>query len=182
MTTVLQETAATQTYYDVENLINSIVWKFYNKYGGSFEDWKAEANLIYTKAFNNHKERLGKFTPYLYVCLEGELLNFFRDFISLHQPSTTDKDGTDLMYFFKDKTNPFYFLIDLLDEIKNEDAKTLINLVLDMPEDLMKENLKTFGDHPSHIQRFLKGYLKKIGWTSKRITESFQEIGKVLYA
>lgn len=196
MEAILERDILIETYHDVEGLINSICHKFWSRFGGSFEDWKAEANLIYIESFNSHKKRKSCFATWLYINLQGKLFNHFKKENIQQIPinkndEVIDEEGVriPLINTLADKTNPFYFPIDLLDEIKTKDSKTLISLILDMPADLKQEELKLFpglndayDNNPCHMKSFLQKYLRKIGWTGGRITASFQEIGEALYA
>ena len=180
--TAIQIDAFDQTYRDVENLINKIVWKFQHKYGGTFDEWKGEANFIFAKAFNRYVEGSGTFITYLYICLQGQLNNFRARNTKQNQTISTEVLSNDEGAFdLQDVHNPSSSFIDLVDEIKSEDARTVLNLVLDMPEEL-KNTKMAGGSSPKHMKLFLKTYLQKIGWTARRATESFQEIGDALYA
>ena len=73
--------------------------------------------------------------------------------------------------------------MDLLDDMK-ADAKILIDLICDMPEELKQEKLNIYGknkyyksNHAIHMKVFLKKYLRKLGWTHSRIQKTFTEIG-----
>lgn len=186
MNTKLREDALMVTYNDLEKMINKIVWKFYYQYGGEFADWKAEAHLIYMKAYEDHDESKAQFITCLYKYLMSGLRDYYHRFISKNQPSTVNEYGWDSMLALPDNVSPFA-PIDLFDEV-TADAQELIKLIWDMPDDLRKEKLKTINRnyhranrYAIHMKVFLTTYLRKIGWTKRRIKETFKEIGEALY-
>jgi hypothetical protein len=187
MNNTLQEDALTVTYYDLEDMINKIVWRFYKIYGGEFDDWKSEAHLIFMKAYNSHNNSQSNFITWLYIRLYAGLKDYYKNFISKSLPSAICRDGFDILSVQSSVMHPFFTMIDLMDELKY-DAKTLVELIIDMPEDLRQEDLKICeskyyrGNYAKHMKIWLKNYLRKVGWTHRRITETFIEIGEVIHA
>jgi len=172
-TLTLQKNAITETYYDMQNLINKIVWRFYKRYGGDFEDIKAEANFLFIQAYNTHKKQKGRFSTWLYFRTWKGLLDYHK---TLYQqiPPTILNEYENNMPLLRAKTNSFSSL-ELLDGVGN-DTITLIHLIWNLPHDLPI----TSGPHPCHTKAALRNYLFSIGWTGKRIKESFMEITRII--
>jgi hypothetical protein len=179
--TLLQEAAISQTYSDVEMLINKIVWRFYRSYGGSFDDWKAEANLFFMKAYHKHDEEKGAFTTWVYHYVTRGLQKYLKKNHTNIKPISigNDDEGCDILAEFPNLTNPFYTAIDLFDEVR-ADSKLVLKLVWDMPEDLLLIETKS-GSSSKHVKITIKKYLLKLGWTHARVKESFKEIGEALH-
>ena len=74
-------------------------------------------------------------------------------------------------------TKPSFDITEFLEEL-SIDAKMIVKLVIDTPKDLRsainKEHLS------SHLKSGIKHYLTGLGWTTKRVTESFSEISTAL--
>lgn len=175
MEAVLQKDALSETYSDVQNLINKIAWRFYNRYGGDFYEWQAEANLVFIHVYNSYKKNKGAFSTWLYIHVWGGLLDYSK---ALHKqnpysPICKEKALESLI------AKPLSFSsLEFLDGIC-EDTKLIINLIWEPPEEIMKVEIKS-GKHSCHMRRVLRTYLSKIGWTGRRIQESFEEIERML--
>jgi len=172
--TLLKKDALTETYYDMENLINDTVWRFCNRYGGDFEEWKAEANLTFVRAFNTHKRSKAQFSTWLRFCVWKRLLDYYTA-LQKQSPKTIRIERDLSLENFESKKRYSFSSLELLDGLQ-EDTKTLINLIWNLPHDLPISN----GDSPCHTKIALKNYLRDAGWTLKRIKESFEEITRVI--
>ncbi len=179
MKTVLQKDTLTETYIDVQNLINKIVWKFCNEYGGVFEEYQAEANLSFILAYNTYNENKAQFSTWLYFYIRKRLLTYTKRLYEQWPYPNTMNEYT-LEYIQNEKIYSSFSPMELLDEA-NEDVKLLINLIWEPPPEILDAKIKS-GNHPCHIKIVLRNYLFKIGWTGRRIKESFEEIERILYA
>lgn len=177
-TALLKKDAMTETYNDVQNLINKTVWDFCKMYGGDFEEWKAEANLTFVQTYNNHKENKGRFSTWLCFCIWNNLLDYTRTLYKQSPKITKNKDTTITLESLEDKKKYSFSSLELLDGLQ-EDTKTLIFLIWNPPKGLKDIKIKN-GKHPCHVQIVLKNYLSKSGWTGRRIRESFEEITRIL--
>lgn len=186
MDAVLRKNALTETYLDVEKLINTIVWRFWKRYGGEKADWKAQANYQFIEAYDSYKKEWGKFSTWLYVRIWRTLQDYHKKLSRENHIEVFDNEGSSIPFFMIERKNSFCNIIDIVDELK-EDGKTLIKLILDPPENMLSasipnnSNIKK-GNHPCHMRRILRQYLLAAGWTGRRIKESFEEIGEAIYA
>jgi len=172
--TQLQKNAAAETYNDMQLLINKTVWNFYNNYGGSFEEWKAEANLTFVHVFGKHKKSKGQFSTWLYFCIWKSLLTY-ANILSEQEPKAVSIDNIGEI---EDRRNDSFSPLELLEEVQ-EDTKFLINLIWNPPSQLKKIKTKS-GPHPCHKQVVLRNYLLDLGWTGRRVRESFEEITRII--
>ena len=175
MEATLRQDVLTETYNDVENLINEIVWRFCERYGGEFKDYRAEANLLFILAYDCFDETKGALSTHLYFRIWKGLLSFIR--LKIKQRPSPKVDSDVLLQFEDWSWNPFS-VVDLIDEA-NEDVRTLINLIWEPNEEIINTKMKT-GQNPCHFRAVLKNYLRNIGWTQKRVRESFVEITKLI--
>lgn len=187
MNTILQEDILTTTFYDTERMINKAVKNFYLRYGGEINDWKAEAHLIFMKAHNSYDDNCQvKFTTYLHTLLYTLLQSYYIKYVSRTQTLLFDHE--ELVRNVADAKRQPYHLVDLLDEMK-QDARALIQLIWEMPEELKREKLTPCNkskyyksNHALHMKVFLKSYLRSKGWTHTRIQKTFTEIGEKINA
>ena len=176
--TALKKEALTQTYFDVENLIYNIVWKFKNCYGGDFEELVAEANLLYIYAYNSHNKKTSKFSTWVYFCIWKGLIDFI-NFLKEKNKYGRVFLLEELECFQENFISSSETFVELIDEV-GEDSKTIINLIMNLPKDL-QNNILQRGGHPHNVRIPIRNYLSsKLGWTGKRIKESFDEIKKVI--
>lgn len=176
--TLLRKEAITETYNDMQNLVNKVAWLFYERYGGDFEEWRAEANLIFISTYHTYRKNKGMFSTWLYFCIWKKLLTYLN---SLHRQipiASTSSENEDVLKTLEDKTKHSFSPLELLDGIKS-DTKILIYLIWQPPEELKKINIKK-GSHSCHMKVVLRNYLSKLGWTGKRIKESFEEITELI--
>jgi len=175
MGTSLRQNAITETYNDMQSLISNVVWKFYKKYGGDFEEWKAEANLIFIKAYNTHKKNKGQFSTWLYFCVWKRLLDYSREIHKQVPINYGECRNEDTIKNLEDRKNHSFSSLEFLDGV-GEDAKTLIYLIWNFPHDLPISK----GNNPCHMKVALRNYLRDAGWTGKRIKETFKEITEIV--
>jgi len=172
--TTLQQDIIEETFYDVEESIKKIVWKFIANHGGEFDELKAEANYAFIRGMYKypHNEKRGSFRTWLYHIITTALADYLR--FNYRPPSASiDKFKNSII-----KTQSSFSSIELLDGI-SQDARTIIILFLDTPKEIYDEALSNGKSH-RHLKASLKRYLLQIGWTLKRITDSFEEIKNAL--
>lgn len=156
-------TPVTQTYYDVQNMLYDIAHKFLRKYGGDFEELVSQANLYFMTAYNSFSSKKSNFTTWCYFIVWKGLLNERQKEIKTNYiPCDTngyDEDGC---------------FIDFIDEL-SEDSKIIVGLILDTPNDL-KILIERKGGTLPKVKTVIREHLNELGWSMKRITESFSEI------
>jgi len=172
--TSLRQEAITQTYYDVENLIYDIVWRFQKRYGGEFEELFGEANLIFIKVYETYKEAKAAFSTWLCFCIWKGLLDKLK----------IDRryEGVSICYdeYYEEPiTFSSFSITDLLDSV-SEDSKTIIKLICNPPKILQEQTLKK-GTLPRNFRSTLRQYLQEeMEWTKETIRDSFIEIRRVI--
>ena len=71
--TTLQEDALTQTFKDVERMIDMLCWKFKKRHGGEFDDWKSVGCIAFMKAYESWTPTLSSFSTWCYNWVWGYL-------------------------------------------------------------------------------------------------------------
>jgi len=178
MESTLRRTSLEETYKDVENLIYTITWKFQNKYGGIFEELRAEANLLFVIAFDSYDPKKARFSTWLFHNIWNGLLTYKQ---TIHKQTPYTHYSKEESYSFQeteDKQNSFIRTFEILDELR-EDTKTITQLILDPPESFTKITPKK-GESGCHTRVAIRQYLSSLGWTARQIRESFAEITEVI--
>lgn len=167
--TALQRDIVEETYRDVDEKIEKIVWRFIHRHGGNFDELKAEANYAFVRGMYEfpHNKKRSTFNTWLYHIVSTALGDNLR--LNYRPPALPIED-------FKNsaKAQTSFSPAELLDEISN-DACTIISLFLDTPAEIYKDALLN-GKHHRHLKASLKRHLIQLGWTMKRISDSFEEI------
>jgi len=172
MKATLSQDAIAETYNDMQGLISKAAWKFYEKYGGDFEEWRAEANLTFIQTYNSHRKNKAQLSTWLYFCIWKSLLSYSRILYKQNQVIATEDN---IIENLEDNKKRSFSSLELFDGI-GDDTKTLIYLIWNLPHDLPISN----GNNPCHMKVALRNYLLSAGWTWKRIRESFEEITEII--
>ena len=64
--TTLQEDALTETFRDVERMIDKLCWRFTKRYGGEFDDWKSVGCIAFMQAYENWQPKLSLFSTWVF--------------------------------------------------------------------------------------------------------------------
>ena len=175
METTLREIVMTETYLDINPLINSIAIRFFKTYGGGLDEWKAQANLLFVMAYDSYNETKGIFSTWVYFRIEKGLQDFVKK-------NRNQKNAISQIKDHCKETTPrssSFSVFEFVDEI-SEDARTIANLIWH-PSTEFQTLPKANGNHGSRMRTVLESHLKSLGWTRRRVKESFEEIRRVLY-
>jgi len=161
--------AITQTYEDVEKLIKYLCWKFQKQRGGDFDDLLSVANMGFMRAYNTYVPTRSKFTTWVWHCVWNILLD---EMSKSHWRSQREKTSYDTELL--EKVDPIDERFDLGETLKeySKDSQVIMKLVLTSPEEILRlchGEEKTFRSP-------VRAYLGKLGWTARRIAESFRDI------
>ena len=177
---ILQKDILSETFENMRGLINEATYQFYTEYGGNFKELQAEAHLLFILAYNSHKKSKAKLSTWICFRIKKGLLDYIRNKYKEVPSNVIENKEEELLRYSRTKKNPVFSTMEFLDNLK-DDAQVVVNLVWNPPEDIYYANSKK-GNHPCHTKLLLKNYLLKLGWTGKRIKESFSEISEVMYA
>jgi RNA polymerase sigma factor (sigma-70 family) len=164
----------TETYQDVERLIWDVVHKFYAKHGPQYGDRQelfSEACIGFMIAYRVYNPAKGSFPTYVRMVANHTLLEHMRNETKrrVRLDTTSELEPVD--------THPTFSVAEFLDEV-SEDAKTIVMLILDTPNDLlhaMQHEQEEYG-----VKYLLRQYLSGMGWAAERITQCFAEIAHAL--
>lgn len=169
--------AVTDTYEDVKKMIYKICHSYAARHQVAFEDVLSEGHRTFMKCFYNYNpdrfKTKAKFSSYLYFALSCELSTHLKKEYR-HRGHQEIKD--ELLGATEGDAN---FRMMLESEL-SEDAKGIVSLILDTPSDICV--LYKWHDvrGKQSCLTALRSYLEDIGWGASRITESFNEIKKII--
>ena len=162
----------TTTYEDVERMLFRICWNFRERFGGDFDELLSQAGEYFMGAYQTYDSNRGAFTTWVYHSVYRRLWNHRRTENKRRQTLTYNSK---VMEEAGKTTNGHPFDWELLLKDLTSDAKIVIQLIYDTPDDL--EQMRGEGRLG---RRLIRSYLRELGWTTRRVTESFGEIKTVL--
>jgi len=172
-TASIPQTSPLEAYLSIERLIYHIVFKFQKSHGGDFDDLFQEANLIFLQSYSSFNHSLSALSTYAWTCVWRGLSEYHRKEKKQKAIRPYNESILESGYYHR-------FSLYILTESMSNDAKDLVTLILDPPNDIKEKTLKN-GTKPYDLASIVKKHLNyKLGWTGKRIRETFEEIKEIL--
>lgn len=156
-----------ETYASVEKMIYRLAWKATKKYGGDFNDYLTEANEGYCIAYRTWTpDRKCSFSSHCWNCVFHEI----QDYVARRKDVPTE----DLSLVPETEERGLGALLCDL----GEDARTIVQLVLEAPGDLAA--VLRFRK-AEKIRRGLWQYAhENLSWDMGRTSAAFEEISQAL--
>jgi DNA-directed RNA polymerase specialized sigma24 family protein len=166
----LQESAAAETYRDVERLLDKLSWDQTRKWGGDWDEWRSLANEAFMQAYQAFDPARGRFTTLVHWCVT----NRFRSEVAAgkkrrERETKLPEDVTDPAAEIRDRNA-------WVDEV-SEDARLVARMVLDTPRELVEA---TLGHRVDEVLGGIRYTLAQLGWGQDRATAAFVEIKEAL--
>lgn len=168
-----QRAAAEETYADSLPVIEKTVGAFCRAYGGDYDELRANADTIFMEAFHRYDDSKPWHT-WLNEWIWFELFDAMR--VAARRAARAPMIGGEAVDALTYGTD---FDMELFMEGLGADAVTVIKLTFDTPTDLA-EAVERKGGEPRNLRSTLREYLKGLGWTARRVRESFAEIKEAL--
>lgn len=166
----MQNQAAEETYRDIENMIHQLCWMAYRRWGGDIEEYESAANEAFAKAYNNFDPNNGtRFITYANRAIQNALFDHHDDEIKYSQRYGREIDET--------TSTRYHSRVDQILSNISQDARVIVQLILDTPEELKGLLSKR---HPDDSRRIIWTHLQKLGWSMARVVQSFEEVKEVL--
>ena len=174
MTTAIAELAATETYRDLERMVEKLIRWAVEHRGGDRDDYASAANQAYTKAIRTHDPARGQITTHVWWCVKNALQSVaIREWKHRERERNNSPLPNDLTQ--RPRTKGFDVEVLLVD--LSDDARAVVRLVIDTPGDLVKlVRMRS----PDRMRGLLARGLRDLGWTIGRVVESFDEIREAL--
>ena len=164
----LHEDIATETFEQCEKLMYQYVWKFYNRYGGSFDDWVGEGHLIFMKCLNTYSNQFA-FTTWFSFKLQMGFITVIRKKLRATQPKIKyDTELTETQY-------PTYHTTFLNNcEHVSDRAWAIWQVLLAPPHEL--DNELDENDPTNTLDAIMWYGTTKLQWTKSQVLESLTEL------
>jgi hypothetical protein len=159
------------TFEDVEKLIRKICRAYWLRYGGEFEDYLGEAHLLFMDAYETCDHR--RFTTWVYCKVFWGLRQFVR-----HRKR--DWKQVSITVDAADRVQSDFILGEFLTRL-SEDAREVVMAALDAPMEVKMALKRVRSKDPYHYRVAIKDFLRLMGWSVKRIRESFKEVQEALH-
>jgi DNA-directed RNA polymerase specialized sigma subunit len=159
-----------ETLKDVQKLIYKTVHEFCAMYKTNFDEMLSEAYLCFMNTIKIYDPQGGRsFSTHLRQRIWFYLFN--TQIRKSKQPVLSRE-------WDEPETRSAYGFVELLDEL-NQDAQTIVNLILNSPMDLVRM-MDHHGGKAKNAKTTLYAYLQKQGWDKKRIEANFNNITTAL--
>lgn len=171
------------SYTDVTRLLDDTVNKFVCRYGGEFDEYRSIANELFMEArkrWHDHYDRFGyhrsSFTNWLRYFVWKQLLERVRTAATRNNRLPRVYD-----YPLEEAAECRSGVFCLDDYELSPRAKQVASMVFQPPIDI-RDAMRSSGRDmitasPTQIRKYIRLYLKELGWPAQTIAETFEEIG-----
>lgn len=162
----MQAAPEEETFESITPMLKRLALRYVQMCGGEFEDVFADLRCNWLSSYPKFDPEKASISTYTYTGAVRVLRN------KLYKLKRTPH-----MEPLNDVGESEFDLNQLLRDL-SEDAQLLVELVLEPPSELL---LPIDGSiTPTRIRRRLKGWLKNVGWTMRRVQEAIEEIREAL--
>lgn len=179
MKTFLQS-AATDTYLEVEKLLHKVVHDFSRRYpGGDYEEMLGDARLLYFQAYLSYDPSKAAFTTHVQFRVWKGLLDIKRRDSERATRMTRSYD-----YPLENAHKEDSFNIDQFaqEELPGRNAQVIKEILKD-PPDCIQRALRQYEKGQKNrmmLRNALTEYLLDIGWALHQISETYSEIREAM--
>jgi len=176
MPQTLAQDSAAETHSDVRGLTIGLIQRFQKVYGGDFDEYYSQSNTIFMRAFLTYQPKNGDFTTWfnflLWKLLLEERRRFARRRAQIEENLTDDMDQRGVV-------PSSFHLFEFVEELTT-DARCIVEALFDPPMDLKMAYAQRNTGSPANHRSAIREFFTDLGWSGRRITESFAEIGRAL--
>jgi len=173
--------AIEETYFDVEKMLCQLSWKYARLWGIDYNELRSVANVAFMDAYKSWNAERASFITHLYYSVTYRLTDFRTQHVrhvarfksGLRKISNPQEE----VGFESVPDRVPHPIVELLSQI-SDDAKTIVQLVADLPEDLaFIARLKKRGKAKRELWRYIKNHW---GWSLPRTMAAFTEIQELI--
>ena len=177
MALALAQDIMAESFTDMNEALDKLVWKFRMRYGGEVDELRAEANLQFIYAHNKYNPESG--LSYAgWVCFRVWKCLLERVRRSARQRARSKDVGMENEYDVPTRCDDIRNVI-LFDQF-SENAKAIVDLLLDTPDDLQTLITKR-GGSMANARTGVRTYVQKtLAWSKERAIETIKEIEVVI--
>jgi DNA-directed RNA polymerase specialized sigma24 family protein len=181
--TISQDTA-TAAYEEVKDAIVKTVRGFIRRHGGDFDDLMGEAHIAFMQGLaawegraTNGRAIAATFEVEIKRWVWYCLFDNYRTRTQHRRAKKTVIANDEFIELAADNTAEFS-LMEFADGL-SEDARAVLRLTLDTPQELIHAALAR-GGSPLNFRKIIRMHFEEAGWAAKRISLSFEEIAEAL--
>ena len=158
----------------LEGAIRSFIYKHRMNMARHYDEMYSDALSSFMDAFEHYDENTGKmpFAQYLRFIVTHRLIDH------IIRPGKKRSDKESRVVNKKDKAPREFQFQDLLDSL-TPDGQELAKLIIDSPREL-SILIANKGCRPIDYRSTIRKHLREIGWTAKRIKQTFLEVKEVI--
>lgn len=168
--------AISDTYLDFEELIELEARSFSYKHAQTdVEELISHGSEIFMRAYRTYEPSYGKFKTWLVFLLRKIWMEHMRR--KAMRNSRLPREDLDLGLMAEHV--PGFNYGEWLEEL-SDDAKLVAELVVHSPRDIVLYIRERGDDNPRNFRASVREYLRIMGWSTRRIRDSFSEIAEAL--
>jgi hypothetical protein len=171
-----QRAAAEETYKDSTKTLTETVGAFQRRYGGDLAELRADADSMFMKAYDQEPAPHLTWEQHLRGWIWFGLFDLYR--VRARRAVSTPIIHMEFPQEIQAKKEEVWDEETFVAEL-TPDACTVLQLTLHTPKEL-HATAEEKGGSPRNVRSTLRKYLRGLGWTTRRVTESFQEIKNAL--
>ena len=175
--TAPQQAALDLLYTDSCELLDRTVRAFCNAYGGDWDTLRADANSIFIEAWHRYTGAAPWHT-HLNIWVWNELYDALRQDRGYRRKYRVQYLGDAVLQAAAGPV-PGGFDVEQVTASLSTDAATVLRMATDLPTEVAAVAAAR-GGTPRNLRSSLRAYLREMGWTAARVSESFAEIRSVL--
>lgn len=178
--TPARQSACEETFLELEQILEKAVRSFILKHGMSlsryYDEMYSDALVSFMDAYEhytaaNHTGTM-PFVQYLRWVIKVRLIDH------IVRPGKKKADREERSINTEDLSSRDFNLQDMLDSLSS-DGQKLTKMILDSPRELATI-IADKGAKPIDYRTTIRKHLREIGWTAKRIRQTFLEVKEVL--
>lgn len=177
--TAIFQAGMAQTYEDVKLMILKAAHKWSRIYQVPFDDMVSAANEVFVNSFYRYQpERMArptKFSTYLNFALHMDLCTY----MNKQKKNINHNELNEEIYDFEVVSYDIGYRTALEEEL-TEDAKYVVSLLLDAPEDFQELIKLREVKKKNDMKWALREYLIASGWKATRVTAAFDLVKEKL--
>lgn len=165
---------AAELFREEEDNIDQIIWSIIRTMGGEFDDLKGMAQAVLLTAYYTYgKEATGiSWKTWLRNWVRWELIDYMRSQLTTRKRYEYAEMSTVQRTYNENRFEQWL-------EGVSEDARTIVGLVVDGPEEFAMM-VQARGGQYRNYRSSLREYLDAVGWSTSRVAAAFEDIRSAL--
>ena len=165
---------AVEAYPEVEETLDNVSKWIVRKFGGHYDDVRADANYFFLQALDRYDPVHGPIEKWVRFRVYKNLLE-----VRSQELQRASKKKAVRLDAIAVKQGTVFNVGEFLDGL-TKDGRVVVSLALETPQEVQRALVRYGGDKPHHIRWAVWEVLKQRGWSVKRATVTFKEVKEAL--